>query len=88
MLALKLFWLIESSGGIIFVVTIELLLQANDSSGSILIKLLFRSKLDIDVVNLLFIDALLFDVAVADSKDDISFLQDNFDDDLSESSDS
>ena len=80
--------MIESSGGIIFVVTIELLLQANDSSGSILIKLLFRSKLDIDVVNLLFIDALLFDVAVADSKDDISFLQDNFDDDLSESSDS
>jgi hypothetical protein len=84
--------LIESSDGI------ELLLQANDRSGSILIKLLFRSKLDIDVFAFL-LDVLLFDataaaavvVVVADSKDDSSFLRDSFDDDdddLSESSDS
>ena len=58
MLAVASFWLIESSDGI------ELLLQANDdSSGSILIKLLFRSKLDIDLVNLWFIDIWLFDAA-------------------------
>ena len=88
MLAVALFWLIESSGGI------ELLLQANDTSGSILIKLLFRSKLEIDVFAFLLIDVLLFDataaaVDVADSKDDVSFLRDSFDDDdLSESSDS
>ncbi len=83
--------MIESSDGI------ELLLQANDRSGSILIKLLFRSKLDIDVFAFL-LDVLLFDataaavvVVVADSKDDSSFLRDSFDDDdddLSESSDS
>ena len=90
MLAVASFWLIESSDGI------ELLLQANDRSGSILIKLLFRSKLDIDVFAFL-LDVLLFDataaavVVVADSKDDSSFLRDSFDDDdddLSESSDS
>jgi hypothetical protein len=83
--------LIKSSGGI------ELLLQANDTSGSILIKLSFRSKLDIDVFAFLLIDVLLFDATAAaatavvvDSKDDVSFLRDSFDDDddLSESSDS